>query len=189
MRTKIFSRSLVVLSLFILTGASGCAGTSSQPPPKPLAVTQPTVESSTAVDTSDWKNETIEKGFTFSYPPQLNYLSGGQVETGSYSWITGEQPEDIYFEIFDLAVTKPATVEDVYAETIASFVTDDFYFPAEQISIAGTTGQKFRIREDRNDGIARTAVVFQNANGVYLISDYQLTPDNTLFDAFVGTFR
>ena len=189
MHTKFFSLPVFVLSLLILTGASGCAGSSSQPAPKPLAVTQPTVESSTPVDTANWKTDSLGKGFTFSYPSTLNYLSGGDVDTGSYSWVTGEQPEDIYFEIFDLAVTKPATVEDVYAETGAGFVTDDFYFPAEQISIAGTTGQKFRIREDRNDGIARTAVVFQNANGVYLISDYQLTPDNTLFDAFVGTFR
>jgi|GEM_PF-6853102 len=183
MTTKFSSRSFFILTLLTLTGVSGC----SQPPQKPLAVTQPSVEIADKTDTSAWKQDTLGKGFVFAYPPTLNYLSGGNVKTGSFSWITGEQPEEIYFEILDLKIST--TREKMYDETVKSFTMDDFYFPAETISIAEITGQKFRIREDLNDGIARTAVVFYNTKGVYLISDYQEVKNDALFDAFVGTFK
>lgn len=200
MNTKLISLSFIVLTLITLTGLSGCVSTT-QPG---ASVPAPSQETKSTFDTSTWIEESLGKEFTFSYPSDLTYINGGDVDTGSYSWVSGENPEDIYFEIFDLVLLKcpfddptkcnigtnvPATIDEVYAATIESFLIDDFYFPAEQISIAGTTGQKFRIREERNDGIARTAVVFKNEQGVYLISDYQLEPNTKLFDTFLTTFQ
>lgn len=200
MKKPISSLPFLVLFFVTLTGLSGCVSTTQPESLVPTVTEKP----KSIVDTSSWTQESIDKGFVFSYPPELTYVSGGDVDPGSYSWVSGENPEDIYFEIFDLALLKcefaepekcdigtnvPATSDEVYVATIENFEIDDFYFPAEEIDIARTTGQKFKIREDRNDGIARTSVVFKNEQGVYLISDYQDTKNDKWFDAFLTTFQ
>ena len=195
----------------MLTGF-GCQDFSAEPSKTETQL----AESPDGLDLSTWKQASLDSSVRFSYPSELVYAEGGDIDTGSYSWVQTFEDNTIVFTLFESAlltctVDDPdlcnlgtlapgAEPEEVYTSMVESLKQDPEWVFMGEVQVGNTVGIKFveQIDSDINpnavnrntDGSLRSLVVFKGSKGVYEILDMQTTQaGGDLFEAFLSTFR
>jgi hypothetical protein len=185
----------------VLVGA-GCAPQVSPTVSNELR-TRDEASANATIDTSEWETESGLSGVSFSHPSELEYVTGGDIDTGSWSWLA-ENGDATYatFSIFtyahfvcpetgecNLGTIVPGTVEQVLDQAVASFEADASYRATGDISVGNVSGKKFEATQANADGSVKTLVLFRSSTGVYqLVDSRSESAGDALFIAWLSTF-
>ena len=202
---------MLTLVLGVALFGAGCTQVPQAPekvaPEASTSSTSTVVQSTATVfvtsDTSKWKLEKSLPDIQFSYPPELSYQGGGDMDHGSYSWIS--KGDENFFQIFNHAMFKckfidpakcdigtmiPAASRDVFDNAVKSLRENPAYIAGADVKVGGLTGKQFVQKDQSKEGEARTIVVISTAKHVYSIEDVQTSNDGKqLFEKFLTTFR
>jgi hypothetical protein len=144
---------------------------------------------------------------SFEYPAALTYSGGGDMDTGSFSWLNGIDANGKEFtsvRIFDHALIKckftdpalceigawgPATSEEVYKQKIEEYKKDNSFSYGEQVKTANTIGEKFvknsRLEENGED--VKAVVVIKSKSGVFIFQ--QIESSASEFDEIIRSVK
>ncbi len=143
---------------------------------------------------------------SFEYPAQFTYSGGGDIDTGSFSWINGVDAngkEFTFVRIFDSALMKckfedpalceidawvPASADDVYVSFVKNYKKDQSFTYDGQVKTVNTIGEKFikNSRLEENDDI-KAVVVIKSKSGVFLFQ--QINSNASEFEEFISSIK
>lgn len=163
--------------------------------------------SSTDISTdssANWTQDHSISGLVFSYPSELSYQAGGDTDTSSFSWISGDEGETPYFGILSSALMKcpfensadcnlgdlvSATPQEVFDATVQSMESDAFYTALGDVKVGNGSGKGFDLKEKNADGSTRQFILIQTDSGVYTVSDSrEVGAGDALWDEFLASF-
>ncbi|MEK9159746.1 MAG: hypothetical protein AAB383_03370 [Patescibacteria group bacterium] len=157
-------------------------------------------QSSELLDASLWTVPySIEggEGLSFKLPETLSYAGGGDTDSFSRSFVTGENGEAAYFNITSFVLQKcpaedlncnigtlvPATPQEVFEAELSAFQTQSEWTDGGETTVGNTTGHFFTSNEEN---IEYDMVLFYGSEGAYRADNY-VSPE--LFDIFLSTFE
>ncbi len=143
---------------------------------------------------------------SFEYPAEFTYSGGGDIDTGSFSWVNGidtNGKEFTFMTVFDFALIKckfedpalceidawvPANVDDVYTWVVKNYKKDENFTYAGQVKTANTVGEKFISKSVSAENPVHTVVVVKSKTDVlsFLQTDGE---KDALFDEAIASIK
>lgn len=125
---------------------------------------------------------------SFEYPAEFTYSGGGDIDTGSFSWVNGMDTngkEFTFVTVFDSDLRKckfvdpalceidawiPASAEDVYLANVENYKKDKKFTYDGPVKIDGIVGEKFskNSRLEQDDDNIKAVVVIKSKSDVLI---------------------